>query len=162
MQKSDLNIYTDRLRISMVIMVHLLFIFGLAWIFFNSETHFLLKGLIVAVAILFGYITYLQMKNFAAKQLLYQISETGISDFTQTPMTLTIPWKKITRIEMFADSTDFKIIVTGATEELPVAYVVINRFSFRWSKFKQIWDKLTPYAEQYGIEIIDTRVINKS
>lgn len=161
MKGTTMNIYTDRMRITSVILVHLLFIAGLTWLLFNSQTNLILSFMIFFVIALFIFITIKQMKVLLNKKLNYQISEAGIVDYSQDSRGLHLNWENINRIEMVADQSDFNIMITGYTEEIPFVVIVIDRFTLRWQVFSKVWKELKKYSEIYEFEIIDNRLINK-
>lgn len=156
-----MKVYTDRMRIGNIIVIHLLFIAGLVWLLFNASSHWLLSIMMVAVIILFSFIVFNQGKLFLRKQLNYQLTSIGIQDYSQSEQGVLLPWQNISRVEMLADQSDFQIMITGYTDDQPFVVILIERFSLRWKVFANIWKEIKQFADIYQFELIDNRIINK-
>lgn len=157
----DKNIYTDKIRVTIILIVHLLFIGFLIALLIYNEFTFGYNLIITLVTLLFVYAAYKEALKLFNSDLLYSITSNGISDYTVSGSTVSIKWEQVIRAEMITDSSNYQIAIIGEDDAKDYTYILINRYSFRWSQFKEIWEQIKYYSKKHKFEIVDNTPLVK-
>ncbi|MFT9267373.1 hypothetical protein [Oenococcus sp.] len=158
-------IRNDRVRDITSILVYFLILVGIcAILVFEKPNLFFLTIILFVSAFILGII-YIQFKRLLQNNIVFIVSEKGITDLTDRTHVINLAWTEVAQIQMDANNSSLEIGIIGsqsindhrklfdnAKANLMkngnrIFYnILIDGFQYRRKNFFRIWKKITQYA----------------
>ncbi len=107
------EVYSDRTKDVMSILVYCLFITGLVSLLVFIRPHIIAGALIILLIALLGWVIYQLIIKIKQHQLLYILDENGFTDLSITDQPLRINWTEVQKVELIFKESVLNISVVG-------------------------------------------------